>query len=261
MKPGIYPDLDEATYHGDPDSLSASGMKLILKAPALYQYRKANPEHRDVFDFGTAAHRKVLGVGAEIVTVHADSWRTKAAQEARKEARAAGKVALLADDVAKVDAMAEKLAAHDLAMRLLIGGQPEVSAFWHDDEYDVTRRARFDYQPAVRALVDYKTAASADPTRLPKAVVDFGYDLQAAQYLAVAAGLDLDIDAFAFVFQEKEAPYLVTVCELDAELLARGDRLCREALSIYRDCRDTDHWPGYVASDEFTTIYAPRWAS
>jgi PDDEXK-like uncharacterized protein DUF3799 len=256
---GIYPNLPEADYHGDPDSLSVSGMKLLLQAPALYRYRRDHPEHKDVFDFGSAAHRKVLGVGAEIVKVDADDWRGKAAREARTEARAEGKVALLAKDVERVDAMALALSHDKLAMRLLSDGQPEVSAFWHDEEWGVTRRARFDWS-ASNIITDYKTCASAQPGRLPKVVCDFGYDMQAANYIDVATGCDLDPIAFAFVFQEKEPPHLVTVAEVDGEFLARGQRRVERALEIYRDCREADLWPGYTPTGEFVTLTPPAWA-
>lgn len=256
---GIIHGLPEADYHADPDSLSVSGMKLLLQAPALYRHRLDNPEHRDVFDFGTAAHRKVLGVGAEIVTVHADDWRSKAAREQRDQARADGKVAMLAKDAARIDQMALRLSEHQLAMRLLADGEPEVSAFWHDDTWGVTRRARFDWSTA-NVITDYKTCASADPRRLPKTVADFGYDMQAANYLDVARGCDLDPIAFAFVFQEKDPPHLVTVAEVDAEFLARGQRRVQRALEIFRDCRDADVWPGYTRDDEFLTLTAPGWA-
>ncbi len=257
--PGIYPGMPEETYHADPDSISVSGMKLLLQAPALYRWRQQHPEHKDVFDFGTAAHRKVLGVGAEIVTVHADDWRSKAARDARDQARADGKVALLAKDVDRVDAMAVALARDTLAMRLLANGEPELSAFWHDDEWDVTRRARFDWS-ATHIVTDYKTCATANPHRLPKTVVDFGYDMQAANYLDVAAGVGLEPIAFAFIFQEKEPPHLVTVAEIDGEFIARGRRRVQRALEIYRDCRKADLWPGYCADGEFITLTPPRWA-
>jgi hypothetical protein len=261
MKPGIYDDLDEATYHGDPDSLSASGMKLLLQAPALFRYRQDNPEHKDVFDFGAAAHKKVLGVGAETVTVHADDWRSKAAREARDEARSAGKVPLLAKDAAAVDAMADALSSHRLAAKLLTDGQPEVSAFWHDEAWGITRRARFDWLRTDGIVVDFKTCASANPRRLPSVAHDFGYHLQEANYRDVAEGVGLDVADFVFVFQEKTAPYLVTVARLDPEFVALGRARCAEALERYRDCTQTGIWPGYANDLTDLTITAPRWAS
>jgi hypothetical protein len=73
-QPGVY-DLPADVYHADPvpaelgGSLSSSGAKLLLppSCPAIYQWARTHPTYSDAFDFGHAAHKKVLGAGAEIV--------------------------------------------------------------------------------------------------------------------------------------------------------------------------------------------------
>src|SRR5690606_9454801 len=52
--------------------------------------------------------------------------------------------------------------------------------------------------------------------------------------------------AFLFVFQEKQAPYLVTVVELDHEALQIGAYLARKARQRYATCRRTGNWSGYA---------------
>lgn len=137
-------DLDEAKYHADRDSLSVSGAKLLLRSPALFRHRLDHPEHKDVFDLGSAAHKLVLGVGPDLAVIDADSWRTKAAQEERDAARAAGAIPLLKADHERVVAMADRLAEHKTAMTLLSEGEPEVSAYALDERTGVLRRGRFD---------------------------------------------------------------------------------------------------------------------
>lgn len=269
MNAGVYTDLDEATYHADKGSLSASGAKRLLACPAKFHYERQHgqPPKRE-FDFGHAAHAKVLGVGAEIVTVEAENWRTKAAQEKAKEARAEGKVPLLAEEVARVDAMAAALREHPTAAALLApeSGQPEVSLFWDDPAHGIQRRCRVDWlrEPVDGRLilVDYKSCISADPKKIAKAVADFGYHLSAAWYQDVVVGLGLAADApFLLIFQEKTAPYLVTVVELDAEALRVGRRQADYALQLYRECTETGTWPAYVADDEIPLISLPAWAT
>ena len=80
--------MDEATYHGDPvpgGSLSSTGARKLLppSCPALFRWQQDHPVHKDVFDFGSAAHRLVLGAGPEIALLDYDNMRTKAAQEER----------------------------------------------------------------------------------------------------------------------------------------------------------------------------------
>lgn len=256
---GFVDDLDEATYHAHPTSLSVSGAKVMLKAPALYRWQQDHPVHKDVFDLGSAAHKLVLGVGAEIVEVEADSWRTKDAKEAKEAARAEGKIPLLTADHERVKAMADALASHRLAMRLLSEGRPEVSAFAVDEATGVLRRGRFDWLGET-ILTDYKTCACAEPLAFVKAAANFGYHMQAAWYSDLATDLGHPAQAFAFIAQEKEPPYLVTVIELPPELVSIGRDRNRRALERFRDCTESGIWPGYVPDDTFAQPPAPRWA-
>ena len=255
---GLHDDVPEAEYHADRNSLSVTGAKLLLKSPAKFRYRLDHPEHKDVFDFGTAAHALVLSVGAPLAVVDADSWRGKAAQEARAEARERGETPILAADYRRVQAMADALSEHEFAMTLLSGGRPEVSAYALDEETGVMRRGRFDYLKE-RVASDYKSAADVSPDGFARSVVNFGYDMQAAWYSDLADACGHPLDAFAFVAQEKEAPYSVEVYDLPPELLQRGRDRNRRALERYRDCTQSGIWPGYTGQP-FTTLPAPRWA-
>lgn len=259
MRRGFYRDIPEADYHGDRESLSVSGAKTLLKAPALFKYQQDNPVHRDVFDVGSAAHKLVLGVGDPIYVVPADNWQTKAAREERDLARAEGMVPILPADYEVVAAMAEELQRHQLAMSLLSNGEPEVSAYALDESTGVLRRGRFDWL-GIAVLSDYKTAASAEPNAFAASAARYGYHMQAAWYLNLAYDLGHDAQAFAFIVQEKTPPYLVSVVVLDDAAIARGDELNRRALEMYRDCTESDLWPGYMADGDYVTVSLPRWA-
>src|SRR5262249_44075553 len=126
----------------------------------------------------------------------------------------------------------------------------EQSAFWRDETFCVWRRARFDrWTPLVSgrvAIVDYKTATSADPVTFGRKAADYGYHMQNAWYIDAAKAVGLDEDpAFLFVVQEKTPPYLVSVVELDATAVEIGAARNARALSVYRECMQTGAWPGY----------------
>lgn len=255
-EPGLYHDVPESEYHADPDSLSVTGAKLLLKAPALFRHRMDNPEHRDVFDYGRAAHALVLGVGSPIRVVHAADWRSKDAREERDHARANGETPLLEKDHQRVADMADALSSHTLAMRLLSEGEPEVSAYAPDDETGVMRRCRFDWL-GKSVLTDYKTAASSDPRDLAGrygAIRKFGYDQQAAWYTDLARDLGHPAAAFAFIVQAKEPPHLVTVAYIDDADLWDARAANRHALEVFRDCRASGVWPGYLPDDTAAVI-------
>jgi hypothetical protein len=271
-QPGVF-DIPAEVYHADPvpgGSLSSSGARKLLPpgCPAKFDFeRRYPPQPTDAMELGTAAHRMVLGVGADIVPVPAGDWRTKAAQQVRLEARAAGKVALLDRDHAQVLGMAKALREHPVAAALFDparGGRPEQALFWTDGQAGIWRRALLDWLPAAddatgrMILADYKTCVSADPEAIQKAMYAYGYHQQAPWYMdgAVALGLAEQV-AFLFVFQERTPPYLINVVEPDAMALRIGRDRNRQAIDTYRRCTETGVWPGYSDQIELATL--PGW--
>lgn len=257
--PGVY-ELDANAYHADPvegGSLSSSGARTITsRCPAIFNHRRQHPEFSDEMDLGSLAHWKILGAGPEIVVIDGGNWRKKADQEARDDARARGAVAVLAKDMDKADAMAAAVAAHPIASHMFNPerGKPEQTLIWQDVESGVWCRALVDWLPHATdgrmILADYKTGRSSQPEKWAKSAVDFGYAQQDDWYSAGAKAVGLDPDpAFVFVVQETEAPYLVTVIELDAEAKAIGAHLNRQAITTYAECVAADRWPGYHDND------------
>ncbi|MFE0699159.1 PD-(D/E)XK nuclease-like domain-containing protein [Streptomyces sp. NPDC058872] len=268
VEPGLYPDLTAEEYHAQRTSLSSTGARIMLKAPALHRYEQDHPQpRRDTFDFGTAAHRVVLGDGPELVAIEATDWRTKAAREERDEVAAAGGIGLLAADYDRVHEMADAIRRHPIASALFApgSGRPEQSLFWRDERTGIMRRARTDWLPNPRdgrlIVPDYKTTVSAHPEALARSVETYGYHQQAAWYLDGIRALELDEKpAFLLVFQEKTAPYLITVVELDMPTLRIGVAKNERALDMYRMCVETGRWPGYVPEHEPFYLSLPAWA-
>ena len=269
--PGIY-DLPEAAYHADPvpgGSLSSTGARKLLppSCPAKFRYEQDHPVHKDVFDFGSAAHKLVLGSGPRIAVIDAANWMTKAAKEAREDARAVGSIPLLAAEYQQVQEMAAAIRAHPVASYLFDpsrGGKPEQSMFWQDGDTGVWRRCRLDFMPPSgqrgRLIIpDYKTTHHADPASIAKSVASFGYYQQDAWYTDAVRAMGYDDDpAFVFCFQEKTPPYLVSVVQLDDEAREAGRAVNRLALEVFRDCREAGIWPGY--SQEIELVSLPPWA-
>lgn len=266
LPPGVYDQLPADDYHRQP-ALSSSGARKLLppSCPALFRHEQLSGQKtRRVFEVGHAAHALVLGTGPELVTVDAPDWRTNKAKAEAAEARERGAVPLLPDEHAEIRAMADALRAHPVARALLDPdrGRPEVSLFWRDALAGVERRARLDWLPDPgrgRMIVpDYKSTLSASPAELPKSVYKFGYHQQDPWYLDALDGCDVADDAaFVFVFQEKTAPYLVSVIELDVVARNIGREMNRRAIDLYADCLRRGVWPSY--SDEIELVALPAW--
>lgn len=270
-KPGVY-DLPAEEYHADPvegHSLSSTGARKILNTtPAVFRHEQLNPpKSKKAFDLGHAAHSLVLGVGQEIEVCDFPNWMTKASKEAKTAAYAAGKVPLLPPDFEVVTDMAKAIQEHPIAASLFQGeGNAEQAYIWTDPQTGVHCRGLLDWvRPPTEGkravLVDYKTTISATPAAIAKSVHDHGYHQQQEWYRAAYMAqhpYDDDEPVFLFVFQEKTAPYLVHVVELDAMAVRIGQRLNRDALDLYKWCADRDEWPGY--GDQITLVSLPAWA-
>lgn len=263
---GLFADVPEGEYHADRASLAQSGAKLMLKSPAHYRWDVDHPKPpSDRFDFGSAAHKLVLGVGPDLVVHEYDPVKVKSPKNTnawktqKAEVRAAGGILLLPDEAEQVTSMAENIKAHRLAMELLSAGQPEVTAYAADPVTGVLMRGRFDWL-GDETISDYKTAASSDPDEFARKAVSYGYDLQASWYLDLAEQVGHPAAGFAHIVQEIDPPYVVSVIILPAELLERGRILKHRALAMYRDCVEAGAWPGYLPDTEFATPAAPAWA-
>ncbi|MYY79697.1 MULTISPECIES: PD-(D/E)XK nuclease-like domain-containing protein [unclassified Streptomyces] len=253
VEPGVYDNVASEVYHADPvpdGSLSSTGArKLATECPAAFKHWVDHPEpYKSAFDFGTAAHKVVLGDGPELVLVDRDRWDTNEVKEQIRKIRAAGNIPLKQRDLDKVNAMAEALRAHPEAAALLEPGSgiAERTIIWNDR--GVWRRIRIDWARHDGTLVDYKSCRSANPSKLPNHIADYGYHQQQEYYRdgALEFGLTELVCPFKFIFQEKEPPYLVSVIELDSTACGIGRHLNERALNTYALCRAADDWPGYV---------------
>jgi hypothetical protein len=259
--PGVY-DIPAELYHSDPipgGSLSSTGARtLTSKCPEKFRYDLDHQEpYKKVFDFGTAAHKVVLGDGPELVLVDAARWDTNEIKARILKIREAGNIPLKKPDLQRVHDMATVLSQHAEAADLLTPGSgvAEQSLFWQIG--NVWCRARIDWLRD-DGFVDYKSCRSAHPDAIQKAVQEHGYHVQDYWYRRGAIALDLmRPDAVSpFIFQEKEPPYTVTVARLD---LWRhiAHQLAERALFLYESCRTADYWPGYTT--ETAIIAPPAW--
>lgn len=262
--PGLYPDIPEAAYHGDPNSLSSTGVRKLMQVGGPAKFRFGIQEDNDDFDIGTAAHTLLLGTGAGVEVVDHKTWQSAAAKAAKAKARAAGKVPLLTKQYAAVKAMVDAaLKDPEVAALFPPEGVAEMSAYALDPETWVMLRARFDYivfdaDRHVRVR-DYKTTKDASPRGFARSAADYGYHVQAAHYIRVLEALGYIVDEFVLLAQEKTPPYLPSLHEFDTAAIETGNRIVTAGAFLFADCRDADLWPGY--GNQTNLISLPSWAS
>ena len=238
--------------------------KIILQpaGPArLREVLRNGSPRKPEFDFGSAAHSRILGRGQEVVALDGDA-RTKAYKEAKAAAEEEGKLPLKSADVEAIDRMADAILDHELAAELLTAGQglPEVSMFGIDEQTGRWGRGRIDFLHSRSTVVDYKTTRSVDDHQFARSAWEFGYWTQAAHYIRLGQQLDLldDDPTWLLVAQEKTAPYLVRVFEFRDEELDHGHAQIRRAFDLWDQCLTAGEWPGYPQTP--TILAAPSWA-
>lgn len=272
---GIYASIDDVVYHSDLGSLSSSGARDLLgSTPEEFDFNRRKPSDPNKnYDFGHAAHKMVLGVGSRLAMLDpkvcghtADGKIAKVPsatsewKQAAAKARNEGKLPIAKADMEKAQTMAGRVFQHRVAGRLLSKGQAEHSIYWHDDETGVRRRIRPDFitDGLGRTIcIDYKTSTSADPKQFQRAVFDYGYHMQQAYYEDGLAELGLEDVGFLFVVQSKTAPYTVSVCQIDPDVVELGRRQNRAAVELFARCMSEGRWPGY---DGIQAVGMAGWA-
>lgn len=270
-EPGIYPDMDEATYHADPlpePSLSSSIVKLLIERSPLHAWHahpRLNPEHKSknsrAFDLGKAAHKLLLGKGAEIVVVPFADYRPAAARELRDMAWDEGKTPMLEDEWGKVQRLARavrsQIERHEDAQDAFLGNN-EVSVVWQEDN-GVWCRCRPDGFPKAighGAIIDdlktTKTAARPE-TFGSRTFWDLGYHISAAWYLRgikAVTGVDM---RFRFIVAEIDPPHAVSVIEMTEQAYEHANEMIETAIETWGHCLRTLRFPGYSRRVEFVS--------
>ncbi|WP_162815520.1 PD-(D/E)XK nuclease-like domain-containing protein [Microbacterium arborescens] len=290
---GIVPNLREKLYHSHP-ALSSTGARQLLDSPARFQYERDNPRaDTKAFDVGTAAHSKVLGVGAGIavypdgegdhVWVDPDTMdengqggveyanvlgsngaaNTAIAKKFAQATRAAGLIPVKRDESDAVDRMAEGVLKSKKARLLLEQeGIAEASVFATDPDTGVNVRCRFDFLgrgPRRRVAVDIKTIGRrATPTSFAKAVAEHEYEVQEAHYGDTLRFAGEEYDAFCFIVVEKDAPHLARVFALSERFRDMGRTKAAHARRLFAQYSESGEWPGYP--DTIGLIEPPMYA-
>ncbi len=294
-----------ADYHADaltPESIrpamSASLGELALnRSPAhallaMQEAQVGEKEYKRHFAFGTAMHSLVLRDAPEdaiyVLPEEYADFRKKDAQMLRDEAMADGKAPLLHHQWQEARNMRNVVITDPYLSRFLSAGNSEVSLVWHDKEFGIGMRCRFDFLPenligdskTIQPCVDYKTCESIE-SFLRNFLPNYSFRL-ALYYRGLAAylGEDLPPARFVLLLQEKSPPYaaqaaLITLNpgeemvlskeEAHLDALTRGTQELTQAARIWNKCVEKNFWPFPVsvvrAPDDYMRRKRDPWRS
>jgi len=261
MEPGIYSDISEDIYHGDPcdvPSLSASIAKIIWEKSPLHAWLahpKLNPDYepdnKRQFDLGAAAHAVFLERSeSKLVVIEADNYRTQAAQEARDKAHEDGLIPVLGcerDDVRAMASMAIRFIAETELSGIFQDGKAEQTLI--ADYEGAKLRSRLDWLANDRLVViDHKTGkySSKPENWINRQLFRMNYAIQAYQYLLMNELTGGPPSAkFIFLVQENTKPYACSLIGAGPSVLESGKKKFRYALHKWKWCLEFNKWPAY----------------
>jgi hypothetical protein len=251
-------------YHSLP-SISKSGLDLINRSPAHYQWAKHNPTTRTpAMRIGSLTHMAVLEPDlfqAECVIMPEMDRRTKAGKIAWEDFQAvnSGRDAITTAEHQRILAIRDAVHAHPLAKKLIDRiAAVEVSTFWQDPATGVDCRCRPDAVLANGMLIDLKTTQDAG-SGFMWSVKKYRYNVQAAFYADGMGRTAENQRAMIFIAVETNPPYFVCCHIIGTDTLEAGRDDYRRNLDTYAECLESGIWPGYP--ETLQTINLPNWAT
>lgn len=267
---GVHCGLDESVYHADPcdnPSLNASIVKVIAQQSPAHahaahpRYGGARSEPSDAMSEGALLHKLLLGSGPEIAVMDYDSWRTKAAREAKADALEAGQVPMLRDKYDELCASVDPIRSRLDAMGVSFDGQSEVTLIWTEQtEHGPVRcRARLDHLHQAPLITDLKSTKSAALPAIEHAFARYGYHLQEYHYTRGLMHLMPDVARelrFQFAFFEARAPFAARMVRSSGAMRKLAEMQWETALATFARCQALGEWPDYSA--EGVAVIEPK---
>lgn len=216
-----------------------SRLKHMAQSPAHYLASLEDRRDTGPMLFGRACHSAVLGGSFAVY----DGERRGKAWESFK-AEHDGEDIITATEHDRVRRVADAVAAHPLAARLLTGDR-ELPIAW--ERQGRACSSRLDCLGA-SWVADLKTSNTSEPNRFGRMAIRMGYHAQLAWYQDAARFIGRAAPDAFLVAVETSAPYAVTVMQLTSRALEEGRKLCRIWFERLLTCEEVDVWPGYCES-------------
>lgn len=255
FQPGVY-DISNDEYQSSP-GISRTGIMTLRKSALHYYHRYLNQtteakEQTKALYFGSALHTYILENDkfdkeyfiSEKNPYHGSSTAGKEFK-ADMLIRSRGKILIERDDVDIIKSMSSSLFSDSQVAGLLTGAKYERSIYWIDPDTGILCKCRPDIWHS-NMIGDLKTAVDASPYEFQHDIYRYGYHIQAAMIQdAIRIVLNHEMLDFIYIVVEKTPPYAVAVYILDQESINKGREEYKYRLAQYKDCLETNNWPGY----------------
>jgi hypothetical protein len=271
IEPGIYPNLSNADYHADKNSLSRTSIKDFYRNPFYYHAMHLNPDRPEKL----ATRDMTLGSAFHTLAVEPHLFDKEYAIEPSKvllkdvgrdeyenykklcaELESTKKIVLTFEEVKTLNAMVIALERDKRVHSLMNGGEIEKSFFWKDEDSGLIVKARPDILHH-NMIIDLKTIADASSTSFQRGMVDGWYHVQGAMIRDAVRILEgRTINTVINICVEKKYPYCVGIYIIDELALDYGERLYKETLLKIAESATNNEYKDYPVE----TIGLPKWA-
>lgn len=261
-------DVPHADYHAKVlGEVSSTALKHLARSPLHYRHwLDAGDKQTPAMAFGQLVHTFLLEpevFNAEyVVEEDFGDRRYKNAKDAYakwEEEVAKNRMRIKPEDWHRLMTMRVSVAMHTHASKLLLGGKREVTLRWIDEATGIACKARPDiWHPDRKICADIKTADDASPEAFMRAVVNFRYHVQQANYMRGFEACGERVDHYVLIVIEREQPHDVAVYSLDNAAIAAGDGLVHAGIARMADCIARDSWPGVCPG--IADLSLPAWA-
>lgn len=239
-------------YHKS-TAINRSRLFRVSKSPEWFRYCEDNPpEKTRALVVGNAFHSLVLEPNEfekRYAVIPKLDMRTAEGKAYKQQLESEQRELLTADEFETICGMRDSVMQNEIARKLLTGADIETSIYWTDEITGEQCKARpdiFHSSKDTTIIVDLKSCTSADTETFKKEVVKYGYDLQVYMCCNALQREFNNPTEFIFIAVEKTPPFMVNIMIADNYIKTRGERLFREYLGIYSDCKKTDNWYGYL---------------
>lgn len=230
-----------------PSELRFSRLKHMGRTPMHFKHACETPfEATPAMRFGTLVHAMVLG--GEFVTWEHPNGRSGKGWKAFKEEHE-GEFIVTSAEVLKALPVARAVQQHPAVRETgCLDGDREVELHWK--RWGVDCGGRLDVvgrQSFGTFVTDLKTTVDAEPDRFQWQARKMSYHGQIEWYGAgaVLSGHLEQVDHHYLVAVESKGAHGVSVHRLTRENLDFAQRITRGWVESYRNCAESNSWPGY----------------
>lgn len=273
IEPGIYPESEQyfewraVNRSALCKGLNGDGIPASV-LPVAHELANPSNEETDAMRLGTLFHMATLEPAKYADSVACWDGGRRAGKDwaaFKESAESEGRSVVTADERDQLAAWANAARRHETADKLLWSreGPAEVGYVWDDAATGLRCKCKLDKVTPGLVISDIKTSRDPDLHDFGRAMVRYGYDMQAAMYLDGYRACTGDTEAaFVFVVVGKSAPYEVIVCRPTEGVLNVGRERYREVLRRLRKFYETGETFGYaegVVLAELPDWFLKRW--